>query len=195
MLGQLPKTLEIRGKPFAIDTDYRNILQIISALNDSELKDDEKAYILLRRLYTDPDSIPTDALEDALRAAYDFIECGKREDGDRKPPKVVDWEKDEQMIFAAVNKVAGSEVRGVPYMHWWTFLGLYQSVDREDLFSFVVSIRQKRAKGKKLEDYEKEFFAANPELFRVDPAINRKKEAEDYLAALYAELTGGGENS
>ena len=193
MLGQLPKTLEIRGKPFEIDTDYRNILQIIDALNDEELKDDEKVYVLLRRLFVDPDSLPVGVLEDAVRAAYDFIECGKHEE--KKLPKVVDWEKDEQMIFAAVNKVAGQEVRGVPYMHWWTFLGLYQSVDREDLFSFVVSIRQKRAKGKKLEEYESEFLSANPELFCVDTGINRKKEAEDYLAALYAELTGGGDDS
>lgn len=195
MLGQLPKTLEIRGKSYPIDTDFRNILQIVCALNAKELRDDEKVYILLRRLFDDPDSIPKDAYDDALKAAYDFIDCGKHEDGKKPGPKIVDWNQDEQMIFAAVNKVAGREVRDIPHMHWWTFLGYYQSVDREDLFSLVVSIRQKKAKGKKLEDFEREFFNANRELFRVDPGINRRKEAEDYLTALYEELRGGGGDS
>ena len=68
----------------------------------------------------------------------------------------VDWEKDEQLIFAAVNHVAGQEVRALPYLHWWTFMGYFQSIDRDDLWATVLLIRQKKARGRRLEPYERQ---------------------------------------
>lgn len=43
-------------------------------------------------------------------------------------------------------------------------MGYFQSVDKEDLLSMVLSIRQKKAKGKKLEKWEKEFYTNNKNL-------------------------------
>lgn len=193
MLGQLPTKLDIGGVSCDINPDFRNVLQIIDALNDTALSDGEKTFILLRRLYPRFDMLPRDRYADAVQAAFSFIECGKSGDKKKRAPKVVDWGKDEQLIFAAVNKVAGREVRTEPFLHWWTFLGYYQSVDREDLFSFVISIRQKKARCKKLEKYETEFYNANREMCDIAPVVDRKKEAEDYMAALYAELTAEAE--
>lgn len=189
MLGQLPTTLEVCGVDYRIQTDYRNILQIISALNDDELQDNEKVYICLRRLFTDFTRIPPQQYGEAYTAAAQFIEC--QHSDDRPGPKVVDWEKDEHLIFASINKVAGQEVRMMPYLHWWTFLGFFQSIDRDDLFGFIVSIRHKRAKGRKLEKHETEFFNANRSLCEIHAKKNRKKDAEDYLTALYKELSNG----
>ncbi len=53
------------------------------------------------------------------------------------------------MIVPAVNKVAGKEIRTVPYMHWWTFFGYFME-SGECLFNTVVGIRSKKAKGEKL---------------------------------------------
>jgi len=185
MLGLLPKTLEVNGTSYSINPDYRNILQIFTAFNDDELKDNEKTYICLRRLYTDFSTIPKTDYAEAYKAASDFIEC--RMHSDKPGPKVVDWEKDEQLIFAAVNKVAGTEIRAVPYMHWWTFLGYFQGIDRDDIWGFVLTIRQKKAKHKKLEKYENEFYLANRSLCEIKQ-VDKKKDAEDYLLALYNDL-------
>ena len=190
MLGQLPTSLEIRGVNYDIRSDYRNILQIISAFDAPDLKDGEKALVGLRRMYVDFEKIPTDAYKEAYEAAVTFIECGMHSDG--PSPKVVSWEKDSQLIFAAINKVAGHEVRADPYMHWWTFLGYFQNVDRDDLWGFVLTIRQKRAKGKKLEQYETEFYNANRAMCDIGNRRNRKQEAIEYMEALYNELHGKG---
>ena len=190
MLGQLPISLEVNGKPYAIRSDYRNILQIISAYEAKELKDREKVLICLKRMFVDFDAIPPDDYEAAYEAATAFIECHMR--SDRPGPKVVDWQKDTQLIFAAVNKVAGQEVRAVDYMHWWTFLGYFQNVDRDDLWGFILTIRQKRAKGQKLEKHETEFFNANRSMCDIGERVDKKKEAQDYMEALYAELYGKG---
>lgn len=193
MLGMLPQTLNINGRAYKIRSDYRDILQIIAAFGDKELSDEEKAYVCLKRLFVAMESIPKSDYQDAYEAAVTFIECHI---SDRKPsPKVVNWEKDEQLIFPAINKVAGTEVRAVPYMHWWTFLGYFQSIDREDIWGFILTIRQKRAKGKKLEKYEKDFLNANRDICEVE-FREEKATTEDSLAKMFNELlkNGGGDD-
>lgn len=193
MLGMLPQTLNINGRAYKIRSDYRDILQIIAAFGDKELSDEEKAYVCLKRLFVAMESIPKSDYQDAYEAAITFIECHI---SDRKPsPKVVNWEKDEQLIFPAINKVAGMEVRAVPYMHWWTFLGYFQSIDREDIWGFILTIRQKRAKGKKLEKYEKDFLNANRDICEVE-FREEKATTEDSLAKMFNELlkNGGGDD-
>lgn len=193
MLGVLPQTLNINGRAYKIRSDYRDILQIIAAFGDKELSDEEKAYVCLKRLFVAMESIPKSDYQDAYEAAITFIECHI---SDRKPsPKVVNWEKDEQLIFPAINKVAGMEVRAVPYMHWWTFLGYFQSIDREDIWGFILTIRQKRAKGKKLEKYEKDFLNANRDICEVE-FREEKVTTEDSLAKMFNELlkNGGGDD-
>jgi len=189
----LPQTLNINGRAYKIRSDYRDILQIIAAFGDKELSDEEKAYVCLKRLFVAMESIPKSDYQDAYEAAVTFIECHI---SDRKPsPKVVNWEKDEQLIFPAINKVAGMEVRAVPYMHWWTFLGYFQSIDREDIWGFILTIRQKRAKGKKLEKYEKDFLNANRDICEVE-FREEKATTEDSLAKMFNELlkNGGGDD-
>ena len=187
MIGLLPQTLKVCNKDYAIRSDFRDILRIIMAYNDKDLSDQEKVFVCLRRIYKDLDSMPKDkdTYAAAIKAATEFIEC-RLSDG-KPSPKVVNWEKDEQLIFPAINKVAGMEVRAVPFMHWWTFLGYFQAIDREDLWGVVLTIRQKKAMHKKLEKHEQEFFTANRDLCSVDFA-NERQSPEDQMRAIYESL-------
>ncbi len=195
MIGRLPQTVEVCHKKYAVRTDYRDILRIITAFNDKDLSDKEKVFVCLRRFFKDSDSLPKDQVTymEALKAANAFIEC--RLSNDRPSPKVVNWEKDEQLIFPAINKAAGMEVRSVPYLHWWTFLGYFQSIDRDDLWGLVLTIRQKKALGKKLEKYEKEFLAANRDLCSIEQKEDRQTP-EDQIRSIYEQLVkeGGTDN-
>ena len=68
------------------------------------------------------------------------------------------------MIVSAINNVAHTEIRALPYLHWWTFTGYYMAIGECPL-SMVVGIRNKLAKHKKLEKYELEFKRQNPQYF------------------------------
>lgn len=187
MIGLLPQTLKVCNKDYAIRSDFRDILKIIIAYNDKDLSDEEKVFVCLHRVYKDLNTMPQDkdTYAAAIKAATEFIECRL---SDNKPsPKVVNWEKDEQLIFPAINKVAGTEVRALPYMHWWTFLGYFQAIDRDDLWGVVLTIRQKKAMHKKLEKHEQEFFNANRDLCSVEFASERKSP-EDQMRAIYESL-------
>ena len=191
-LGQLPTSLEIQGTRYKIRSDYRNILRIFSALQ-SDLREREKSLVFLRRMYVDLPQIPLDAYGEAFEAANTFIERRAHSpvgvEARHSRLKIVDWEKDEQLIFAAVNHVAGQEVRALPYLHWWTFMGYFQSIDRDDLWATVLLIRQKKARGRRLEPYEREFYQANRALCDLRADVDRKQEAITHMDRLFDDLT------
>lgn len=192
MLGQLPTTLDVNGTQWAVRPSYLNVFRIFSVFEADELTDQEKSLVFLRRMYVDFPSISPADYAAAYEAAMRFIEAGEHK---AKPsPRVIYWEKDEQMLFAAVNAAAGCEVRNQPDMHWWTFLGHFQNIDAEGTYGTILRIRTKRKKHKKLEKYEKEFYQANTELISEHTPTEKKKSAYDYMDALYEELRkeGGG---
>lgn len=175
MIGSLPTTLTINDEEYSIRTDFRDILKIISAFGDPELEPEEKVYVCLFILYEDFESISQDDYEAAYKAAIDFIDCGMKPD-ERKSPRTMDWEQDEPILFPAVNKVAGREVRAVEYLHWWTFMGYFMEIS-EGVFSSVLNLRRKKARGKKLEKNEREFWAANKDICVLRPRLTEEEQA------------------
>ena len=89
----------------------------------------------------------------------------------------MDWEQDEEIMFPAINKVAGFETRSGKYIHWWTFVGYYMEIS-EGVFSNVVSLRIKKAKGKPLEKWEREFWSANKSICVLKPRLTVAEQAE-----------------
>lgn len=180
MIGWLPTTLEVAGEERKIRTDFRDMLVVMQAFADPELQPAEKYDVMLMILYEDLDSIPMEATEEAIKQGLWFLDCGQQKDDKRPPVKVMDWEQDESLVFPAVNKVAGREVRAVEYMHWWTFMGYFMEID-DGTFSMVLGIRQKRAKGKKLEKWEQEFYRNNKALCDLKKKYTAEEQEEiDY---------------
>ncbi len=197
MIGGLPETLTVGGEDYPIRTDYRNVLQIFEAFQDPELQPEEKwiiAIYLLFESYACADDVLQAAqegfnLEDAIKQISWFISAGQPE---RESPELptYNWKQDEQMIFSAVNKVAGRETRELEYLHWWTFLGYFNEVG-EGTFSFVVGIRNKLNRGKKLEKHEKEFLLKNKDLVKLEKKKTKEEqEKEESYQALLNEVLG-----
>lgn len=181
MIGQLPKVLEVNGIQRAIRSDFRVALLIFQACSDPELSDQEKVMVMLECLYEDLGSISPDDYQEANDQGALFLEGGKHlNEKHQYAKKVLDWEQDEQLIFAAVNKVAGFETRSTEYLHWWSFLGFFNEIG-EGLFSSVINIRQKKSRGKKLEKYEQEFYRDNKSLIDLKIKLTPEEQEEiDY---------------
>ena len=162
MIGQLPTTFLINGTTYPIRTDFRIALIIMQASNDPRLNDQAKAYIVLDALIG-TDKLKKEDVQEAYQKCIWFLDGGRIFEQQKRNKKLMDWEQDEQLIFSAVNDVARTETRLQPYIHWWTFLGYFNEI-KEGLFSSVIMIRQKKAKGKKLDKSEREFYRQNREL-------------------------------
>ena len=183
MIGQLPTSLDVNGRQYAIRTDFRDVLKILCAFSDPELEDGEKVYICLVILFEDFDSIPANDYEAAFKAALSFIDNGAKAE-EKKSPRVMDWEQDAPLLFPAINKVAGREVRSAEYIHWWTFIGYYMEIS-EGVFSSIISLRLKKARGKRLEKWEQEFWNANKAACILAPKLTAEEQAaKDKLNAL-----------
>lgn len=157
----LPREVEIGGVRYAINADFRDILDIISRLSDLNTPEEERAYVALALFYREFDAMPPEHYEAAVHQLEIFMNCGAEDFG---PPstKLIDWEQDQSMIVADINKVAGCEIRALPFVHWWTFISWFNGIGDGQLAT-VVSIREKRRKGKKLSDWERDFYRDNRE--------------------------------
>ena len=150
--------------------DFRMVLDCFKALQDVELSEDYRVLASLLIFYNELNDFEDirkyePQLNDLVKEMYRFINGGEEQSpGAERDVTLVDWEQDSQMVCAAINNVAKQEIRSIEYLHWWTFLGYYMSVG-QSVLSTVVSIRDKIAHHKKLEDWEKEFKRNNPKYF------------------------------
>lgn len=179
----LPTSLDVNGQSYRIRTDFRDILNILAAFEDPELQPEEKMFVCLRVLYEDCETIPEEDMGAAYTAAIQFIDAGMDSEGG-SGPKTMDWEQDAPILFPAVNHVAGYETRSVEYLHWWTFVGFFMEI-RESVYSTVLHVRAKKAKGKKMEKWEKDFWNANKKLCTLQTKLTAEEKAEkDRLNAM-----------
>ena len=91
MIGALPTSLEVGGREWAIRSDYRNILCIFEAMDDDSLSDQDRLYIMLKRIYVDFDIMTKDMYQEAYEKATRFMECHDRTE-DKKNPKLINWQ-------------------------------------------------------------------------------------------------------
>ena len=194
---ELQTSVEVNGASFGIRNkgDFRMVLDCFRALNDPELTPLERLYACLIIFYEDfnsPDDVidQNEQIEGLQQAMFTFFNCGDTQvSSNTNNKKLVDWEKDSNLIIPAINTVAHTEVRALPYLHWWTFFGYYMSIG-ESLFTTVVSIRKKQATKEKLEKYEKQFVQDNPDYFNIDYRSTEQKAADEYFRNLWSNNNG-----
>lgn len=173
----LPKTVDIGGVEYAINTDFRDVLEIMSYLNDATRPEYLRWQIALGLFYEG--KVPEDRQREAMEYLSEFISYGESET--QPGPRLMDWEQDAQIIIADVNKVAGKEIREAEYLHWWSFLSYFYGIGEGQL-STVISIRSKLRSRKKLEKWEEEFYKKNKS--KIDfqkPRTQNETAAQEYF--------------
>lgn len=183
MMWTLPKKAEFDGHVYGLNTDYRDILEIIGYLND-DMPEFLRWQVALALFYKEP-------VADADQgAAIDFLAlfiAGGETVEDTAGARLMDWQQDAAAIISDINKVAGREIREMPYLHWWTFLSWFHSIGDGQL-SALVQIRDKRRRGQKLTEAEQEFCRANRK--RVELAKHYTREEIDQQERLKKLLDG-----
>ena len=112
MMWDLPIAVEIDGEEYKITNkcDYRMVLDVICALNDNELDDEQKVKTALYVFYED--ITPCQDLEKAIKEMYKIIAYGEEDDGQSESkPRLMDWEHDFPQIAPPVSRILGYDVR------------------------------------------------------------------------------------
>lgn len=176
----LPTSIIIDEKEFFIRNkcDYRVVLDVIEALNDDEIDKQHRISCALCIFYEDLSGCTN--LQSAAIEMMKIINLGEiqEEDSPQKPP-IMDWSHDFPQLAPPISRVLGYSVRDEKnYTHWFDFFGAYQEIG-ECLFSTIVSIRSKRQKGKKLEQWEQQFYAEHKKM--VDLPCKISDEEKEWL--------------
>ena len=170
-LYQLPRDVILGGKRYPICADFRRVITILSVLEDPAWPEFLRWQVALELFCP---GVPDEHREQAMGLLADFIRCGAP---DTPGPRLLDWRQDAAMIISDVNKVAGKELRAEEFVHWWTFLGWFHAIGQGQL-SLLVSIRDKRRRGVKLEPWEEAYYQQNKAAVDLQKRCSSEEQAE-----------------
>lgn len=183
LIDRPPETVEIDGREYPVNSDFRTCLKIILAFEDGELTPYEKQFILLENLY---DEIPEDKLK-AMETGLRFLNGG---DGDNETssPRVYSFEKDAGYIFAAFRQTHGIDLETAE-LHWYKFLALFMDLGANTTFCELVNLR-KRVKTGKASKEERAAAREMGKVFELEETDTRTLD-EKLAERRFLELTRG----
>ena len=176
-MWDLPIAVEINGKqhPIRNKCDYRVVLDVICALNDNELTEEEKIKCALFIFYENMSKI--EDFETAIKEMFRIINTGEEEEqAHDKKLSLMDWQHDFPQLAPPISRVLGYDVRTPDkYTHWYSFLGGYMEIG-ECTFSTIVSIRSKRAKGQKLDKWEIDYIREHRKMVELPQKLTTEEK-------------------
>jgi hypothetical protein len=144
LVEQLPTAIEIDGRTYEIDTDFRTCIRIILAFEDPDLANSEKMLVMLANLYKEQPKNIQVAIEQGMK----FLKGGQVDEEETEPqPRLYSFAKDSNFIFAAFKQTHGIDLETAD-LHWWKFLALFMDLGADTTFCNLVSLRNRVKSGK-----------------------------------------------
>lgn len=172
LLDKLPTEYE----GFPIDTDFGIGIQIMQALEDEELTEQEQIGTALSLLFLTEDKdgkeLPVPDAQTAANGLMWFL-TGWNHDNNRSEDKtkVTDWDIDQWRIYSAFKQHYGINLQ-TDNLHFWEFMGLLTNLP-ECAYTRVIDIRAKKLTNKMSKE-EKNMYARLKEVY----ALKQSKAVE-----------------
>lgn len=140
LIDLLPTSVEVGGRSLDINTDFRTGILLEQLFSDQEYSQKEKLAMAISLYFEDG----VDDIGGALDQIQWFYSAGKekfaaRENEDparksrtRKPERVLDYEIDAPLIYAAFLSQYGVDLQDVESLHWWKFHAMLHGL-KDDL--------------------------------------------------------------
>lgn len=191
ILDDLPEAIEVNGTEYAVNSDFRTGLACILDMESSDLTDEEKCILLLRRIYGE--TIPDD-VEDAIKLAVKFLDGGKEQTEEENPfadnTRLYSFEKDSALIYAAFRQTHGIDLQKVD-LHWWQFLALFQDLGADTGFCNLVNLRRRVNSGEASKE-ERQYALRLGDAFILTDPEDQLTEADNENVDLFDLLSKEG---
>jgi len=144
-----PETVNINGKEYEINADYRNILRIFAIIGDYDIDENIRIERLLEWFYNN--SIPNETVTDLMTAFNTFVnppkeyepeeyEDGENETGEHNE-RQFDYDFDADEIFASFISEYNIDLTEVQFLHWYKFKVLLHNLSSESAFKNKIELR------------------------------------------------------
>ena len=134
-----PTEIEVNGKIYKLDTDFRTAIACFKAINDKELSNFKRGYAILTLLIDGHFEISE--MNQLLEKCAIYLRCGKHENM-TKDKVDINYVKDEARIRTSIRQCYyGYDLNKIDYLHWWEYNELIEGLTEETLLSKVREIR------------------------------------------------------
>lgn len=192
MFNILLDALPTEYKGFPIDSDFRIGIQIMQALEDTELTEQEQIGIALSLLFLQEDKEGNPLLAPDIQTAAEGLTWfltdwnhDRNKAGDKA--KVTDYDIDQWRIYAGFNQHYGINLNTVK-LHFWEFMGLLTNLP-ECAYTRVIDICMKKTN--KMSREERKAYAELKEVYALSPHnveyTDAEKEAIDEFDRMMEE--------
>lgn len=168
-LWQLPKAAVLGGQHFDIRWRWQDAMAVLEIL-EGDGPQWLRWFRAVDRFFVQ--TVPDSLLVEAAKFMEHFLTAGQTS---APGPKRMDWQQDAMEIISDINRVAGREVRETD-AHWWTFLSWFHAIGEGQL-SALVALRTKLARGEKLTEAERAYYAADPQKVRLQKPYDADAKA------------------
>lgn len=177
-------------KTYAINTNFKRIIDIMLMYETAQLNDNEKAMCMLKMFY---EEVPED-ISQAFTKAMEFLDCEKIEEKSKeliefekrrqdKYGRLYSWEQDGDIIYGSINYSHNDALKNNPDMHYWEFKSKFMNLKEDCKFYDVINNRLAH-KLKKATDEQKMARKEFPEIY----ILKADRKAENKLAAQMKEF-------
>ena len=183
LLSRAPHTVLIDGNEHAINSDFRDCMLTVLAIESEELVQMEKATLVMCNMFGCERFWPENTAE-AVNQALQFL-SGGRERKQQESLKLFDWDTDAERLNSAL-LAQGINLDEQDYMHWWTFLARIPDLP-ESGFTRIVYLRYQNQRGKLTKEERKECDLIGWHVIRLEPEPEDNSDDED----IWRMLQGG----
>nr|DAE76692.1 MAG TPA: hypothetical protein [Caudoviricetes sp.] len=197
LIDGLPETVEICGRFYPINADFRAGILFEEAIQDPVLSGEEKLITTLKLYYPEV-AISADMLEDALAQALWFYRCGtdqaesagsRRGESQEPQKKSFSYEYDADYIYAAFMSAYGIDL-ATSNLHWWQFRALFRALPEDTQIVKIIGYRTMEIP-KKATKEQKAHYRRMKRIYAL-PEDPGQKQAESDLTEI---LMNGGNPS
>lgn len=184
LIDVLPKTVEIDGIEYEINSDFRTSILFELLTQDNSLDDEEKILKALELYYPKSPENINEAVEKILW----FYRCGKdiaksSGKGKARNVQVYSYEHDDEYIYAAFLDQYGIDLQDAEYIHWWKFKAMFKSLKEDNEIVKIMGYRSMDLS--KIKDKEqKKFYQDMQKFYEIPISKNEEQKLNDIEQAL-----------
>ena len=189
LIDLLPEHVEIDGKKYAINTDFRISILFELLMQDRTILDSEKIDIALNLYYPE---IPHDLVQAVDKMLW-FYRCGKDDEDDSvkngspagsgRTSMIYSFEHDAEYIYSAFLDQYGIDLQDIEHLHWWKFRALFKGLKEDNLICKIMGYRSIEITND-MSDSEKKYYRKMKQIYALPDNRTQEEKERDFINAI-----------
>lgn len=126
-----PRFIEVGGKKYKINTDFRVALECAKIAEDKSIGDYERTLAIIYKLFGEEALNDFENRNEIIELALKYMLCGKEKEQSNEKPDM-DFEQDIALIEASFMSDYKIDLENTQ-MHWWKFMALMNGLSYSEL--------------------------------------------------------------